>query len=697
MTDIRAISLFGKKKYAETFPSVPVLYEKDFFAKFNAYVLHLPLNEEMTWGGNLNIFEESVLRLLALGNFDAAALNHHLCLPMELVKFILRRLMEQGYISDSGTIAEAGRTYLGTRDSKPISRITPVFALARQDTGEILPVLFQREEVHNAFYENGALRYGSAGKETTIRGKLLSFDKGAKSKRQNILTQNEIRSFVRRYNRTADAPIRIPNNIHIESSSESPIFLHIKVILQEGNIEGVLTSAGNSYHSPNLLSYAQVISNDLVVQMKKDAVSYHEKDSNTTQSKSSGRYAKLSACLKKKEFSDGAAYNSIDEMHETYNREERSVRTLTAAVEWALAYHLREITVPESVLLCLKGQMPKANAQMLFAMAKNAGIPYVDSHPRLFSNVSYPRLVECLNGGEPSLDVVLPVAAGVSMRRGDSLLRAALDAVGKIEKNRQEAPKDGQEITTFAPMPEDGLAFIERLSSYGKAIRHGEGWNPKEGDTVERIHESVTAFAKTLLPAFRDGNKSEEYTRQKGSASQRRLNAEVSIMEDVGEEVYGGLQPKIRGLLLHVAKSQDEWSDVSLVDFMDNLSAILEKVLASRIDPKHTEKNIEIVLRRLGERNALPNGLSKVSPHYYQMAASGRGKPTLGANVLAWAGSLSEEELVSAIDAEMFVVADEVAGKRGHGAGALELDAEDVHKLRDRVLGIVKWLEERQQ
>lgn len=673
MDDVRAISLFGKRSYSDLFPNIPLLDEKNFFVLFDYFTFHLPIVENWQQNRELNLFEESVLRMLSIGNYDSESLAENLCLPADLVSLILTSLESKAYISNSKTITPKGIAYIGDGLASNAAALTPVYVLVRRDSGEILPTFFSRKVLaKTAIFDRDSKRVnvtiGSAGNEETFSHRYII---GKSSHQRKNLTQAEIRAVIKRHNNSSEHPIYIPKETHIEYSFEGSIFVHAKFILQEGYIDNMLSSLGNSYHSPLVLEYALNCYPGLRAKIMQGAVSHMENNNENKKKNFSANYGMLRKCLSAA--NGHRDYDNVDEFNENRADDAQTIRNLSTAVEWALAYHIRKIGVPNTLTMTLKAQTPQQNGTMLQEMAELAGLPHVKKHRNLFSYVSYANFSTWHDGGEPSLALLLPIAAGVARRRSDSPLIPAILALGKHEA------------------VDDGLALIDRLANYGKAVRHGEKWIPTVGDTVSGLKSAVLTFVDILLPDYHNTGQDEKPPDRSGSASQRRLNAEVKVIENMGEFTFYGLQADVRRLMLEstmLAENEDVVATITAI------SSVFEKEFFYKFNLQKGEPDLKQIQERLRQRNALPHGLANVSPTYYENTLNGK-KSTLGASFLAWIGSLSDDSLDAVVKENIPNIVNNLAGMRGHGTGSLKVDMADVRTMQTEMFRIVKWLEEK--
>ena len=670
--DDHAISLFGRKSYSEFFPNIPLMYERDYFVLFDYFTIHLPITGNWQKNRELNLFEESVLRMLGIGNYDTSSLSEILCLPVDLVSFILTRLEKKEYVSGTKIITEKGSAYISGASASSSADLTPVYALVCRDSGEILPMLYPRTSMARRAESNRESRkvnvtIGSAGNEETLSYPYIVFKQNHNHKR---LTNAEIHSLIRRHNNASEHSIYVPNDIRIEYSFEGSVFVHTKFILQEGYIDNMLSSVGNSYHSPAVLKYSMNGYPDLCSRIKKDAVSHMNDAGNKRARQSTGRYSMLHKYLGSK--SGDKDYSNIDELNENRADDTQIIRNLATAVEWSLSYHLREVGIPDTLVSTLKAQTPQQNGTMLMEMAELAGLPYTKRHKNFFSYVSYSNFSSWNEGGEPSLSLLLPIAVGVARRRSDSLLIPAIVSVGSTHGG-------------------DGLAFMAKLVEYGKMARHGEKLILTGGDTVQSLRNTVITFVSTLLPNYKNKGEELSATLIYGSASQRKLNAEVKVMEALGDFVFYGLSDNVRRLLIESVRLSETDDPVAMVT---TLSAALEKYFLSHFNPQKCEPSMQNLFVRLRTKVALPEGLIKVSRTFYNKAIHGE-KSTLGASLLAWVGCLDDDALDLVKQKNVLEIVTDIAAMRGHGAGSINLTADDVRAAQIKVFDIVKWLEEK--
>lgn len=684
MDKVKVISLFGNNHYSDIFPSIPVLYETTRFVQFDAFALHLPVigPGSRQAGGELNIFELTMLRMLAAGRFSPQKIAEELCLPPDFTAAVLAGLRERGYLTDQNIVSEIGSGYLGKKpggnpyDTKSFPKTT-FYVPVRRDTGEVIPVLFERDalETGEADFSGHRLTiwHGSAGKEEAIQGRMITV-KRVHQKRG--LDQKEIRKIIRLYNKYSGQYMNIPADQFIESSFESNIsgiFVQMKFVVQMGDVKYILASEGVRDHSTRYLDYMRDIYNQRInknfdAEILRSALNYTEKGgTNGKEPGGSYKYQKIrDNLIKLPKHSDAA---NMDEQTEYKEEENRSIREYLSAMEWALDAYLRRIGIPDSLCQILQAQGGAANAELLFEMGKQAGIYGMETVKPLFLNVSFAAFTNWQKRGEPSLRLLFPLACGLQLRKPECTFAEAVGAMG--------------------------TAMVLRLSKYAASVRHNERLQLEKGDTIDTLYGAVHRFVKTLLPDYESDGTERLQKQAAGNASERWIAKEVWLRDQLGDDLYTMLPEELKKSLRET--SDDDlrmvMEETALVPgFILSLSSALEKEFQRIIHRPAAVKEIGFVQARLRGISALPSGLARVNPVRYQAAASGK-KSTLGAYALVWAGTLSDEGLENASKAFVLAKVDEIAGARGHGTGAEDFRKEDLEKLRSNTIDVIRYLE----
>lgn len=252
---IKAVTFFRLQTYRNSFPQIPALAEANYFLQFNAYEIFLP--QIIQPQDTLNIFELSVLKFQALGNFSAEELAAKLCLKADFIKFILARLIELGLLDKNRAITDAGREFLGEKVDACNQNIVPYLLLMARDSGDILPAFFPRDNLLDAqlnkpFVE---LTFGSTGKARILKGRPVFVKE--QFRHAATLPQDKIRAALQVFNRNNPNKIFVESGVHIQSTYTQPDYLHVKAVLQDGFVNHLVASDGLQSHSDFLRLYLE--------------------------------------------------------------------------------------------------------------------------------------------------------------------------------------------------------------------------------------------------------------------------------------------------------------------------------------------------------------------------------------------------------------------------------------------------------
>ena len=107
MAKPKVISLIRADKIDNIFLNTAIIGRPaDIFIQCASYDLKIPTN--IRESRSLDIFEETILRMLSVKKCTVSELADVMCLEKDLVNFILIRLQEKGLLEDKFTISEAG-------------------------------------------------------------------------------------------------------------------------------------------------------------------------------------------------------------------------------------------------------------------------------------------------------------------------------------------------------------------------------------------------------------------------------------------------------------------------------------------------------------------------------------------------------------------------------------------------------------
>ncbi len=664
---IKAITLFRNTPYRNLFPQIPALAEKDYFLQFNGYEVFLPQRNQRQEA--LNIFERSVLKFKGLGNFSTEELTDKLCLQSDFIKFVVIRLTELGLLDANGRITDEGRTFLGEKLTARTDNIVPYLLPVTRDTGEIFPAFFTRENQVAGELDKPTIQisFGSTGKAQTLKGRSVFVKEQVR--RTQTLPQKDIREAVRKFNRNFDIRNRIfvENDAYIQASYIQPIYLHIKAVLQDGNVNYAVVSDGQSTHSEFLRQCLEKQNSNVLLNLQEFATKIHVNSDSSAPD--TGKYYEIRKLMR---WEDTAA-TSVDEFEQATERQNRQLENLPKAIEWALQYHLLKYPPSPQLIRTLALQTPEENFVTLNGFAAQLGLQYAQKLPYFFKGISGDAVKTCMTTNNPTLIPLLAVNIATAVRVADSNLLRALKVL----------PED------------DEFGFLQRLDSYGKKLRHENKRNLQANDTPESLRGNVLKFIKALLP---DYDNPAAVAADLSNASQQKVNAQIAVIRRLGEETFMNLPPDVQKLTLKISPDKIGGQIPVPVEFITTLSMILEKILLRKLkkfpaEISQTKSEIIARLAKAGNSTAL----ATVGENFFHRACR-RETATLGAYALAYMATLSDVRFDNFAANKLPELCAAVAKYRGHANNiSLVLDERELFTLRDKVFDAIKFLEEDEQ
>ena len=104
----KVISVCKTDKFENRFLNISKMKKPlDIFLECKSYDLEIPIKGKAK--RELDIFEETILRMVLLKKCLIPELAETLCLKKDLVNFIILRMIESGLLDDNQTVSEKGR------------------------------------------------------------------------------------------------------------------------------------------------------------------------------------------------------------------------------------------------------------------------------------------------------------------------------------------------------------------------------------------------------------------------------------------------------------------------------------------------------------------------------------------------------------------------------------------------------------
>ena len=173
---MKVLSFFQDRSYADMFPYLDILREKNIFIEVGYYSLRIPVKHENTAMSSVDIFAETVMRLLALDrHYTEKQIADKMCVDTDFIRCILSRLRGQGAIDSANKIlqnavssADSGQNL---NNSAPEQHMHAFFIKA---TGDFLSCLTKKLEYEDARFSDNdkkvTILRGTSGRVRTVTG-----------------------------------------------------------------------------------------------------------------------------------------------------------------------------------------------------------------------------------------------------------------------------------------------------------------------------------------------------------------------------------------------------------------------------------------------------------------------------------------------------------------------------------------------
>lgn len=673
----KVISLFKLDKFENRFLNVQMIGKPvDFFVECKSYDMEIPVNSKRK--KELDIFEETILRMVNIKKCSPAELADVLCLKKDLVNFILIRLKESGILEDNQTLSERGKEILDLQENirSEVKYIQGKLFVIKK-TGLILPYIhvgeFQSESVDEFNPSSITLGYGSAGKYKRVYGRCLrnsDYEKRADSRIDTRVLKRTIKSF----NKIALAQnkeiIDLNEEYGISSSSGDNIYFHLQAVIQEGNIDEVMFSDGFVSNIDGMLNYVNTENYELLKDIKARAVDMVIGTNNEGEKKEyiPQKYKEIhklyhNACshMSTKSY-DGA---TIDEKKDIDEDKRQIVIDCYYMLEWAFYYYTIKNRISEQMMNLFKSKSVASNAETLISIATSIGIEelVVRKSQNLFWHLDSGKIYSVYNYQSPQLYVSLPLAIVEAKENCDSKIHTLIQRDGSF------------------------LEFINLLNSHCGNLRHDSDSDAIDMNATEVLNETLRIISILLPDIAFDGV---GIGKMISHVSEARLLAQVYLEKVLGSIYFTSMS---KGL-------QSEWIKISPDKKLDQLPEpyeyvmIISRILEAELLDANREfgdgkkmsqdKALEIITKRYGGN--IPKSFSMVGNRNYEKAIRNQ-KASLGASALVYFANEDKTRIEKLNEANFISVLDRIISLRGHGTTVvLNEDVKSLNILRDEVI-----------
>ncbi len=671
------ISLFADPEVWNVFPKDKILQSKDAFLKCDSYDVYLPILDGAE--KELNVFEETILRLAELNRIDMEKACQQLCLPSDFVHVILEHLRYKEYIDEDGRISERGRNYFGKGEENVKPRdnlqIRPCRVLVLKQTGEIMSQFFPAVDKIGIRAElekrKMTISYGSLGKPERVQGPIWTPKKGERRLR-NRIRQEEILRMVQEYNRQNPLnKVRLSTSDAIEIGMFEEVYLHVKMILQRGMINAVIVSDGRSFVNGVATQYAQKEQQEAIQALRKSAernIHIGKKAAVTF-----GKYSEVHSAME--QLVPVPEGESVDAIMQRAQIRSNNLISMHSALEWACAYVLRKWKISPRFLRSFQAGTSKQNQKILLRIATELGFSVEKDEESLLAGLDDLSMRQYQNC-DPNLRAVLPLMI-VSAKENSSC---------SLRKVAREMPHI--------------FHMFKRLSDT-KTLRHGNEKQEDDFNDYESIAIELRKFLKLALPDY-----ATEDTRnlavEQDDSSDIRLHAEENVDRLLGRAVYERFGDYMQSDIRELALTADAQNEMEPVRFVDCLYKVEESYLRShteaiRVFERNQKKELlQYLISVAREKQSdyeMPIELSTVGDNFIEMVVRHK-NGTLGAYTLVFFGNLAESRL-NGLDLPFILqMIAETLRYRKHGNNVcLQLTKEKMDAMRDEVFAVLKELE----
>lgn len=675
----KVISVFQTDKFESRFLNVPMIGKPvDFFVECKSYDLEIPVNGKSK--RKLDIFEETVLRMVDLKKCSIGELADILCLKKDLVNFILIRLIESGLLENNQTVSEKGKEMLNTQAQvrNEVEYLQGKLFVIKK-TGLILPYIhvgeFQSESVDDCDASTITLGYGSAGNYHKVRGRCLR-NSDYERRVDSILETRVLRKSIKTFNKLAlvrnMSTIDLCEEYGISSSAGDNIYFHLQAAVQEGNVDEVMFSDGFVSNIDGMMDYVRQENPDMLNDIKSRAVDMtifiSGDERRTYKSQKYQEIYQLYENAYSHISSNGYEEATIDERTDINEGKKQIIIDCYYMIEWGFYYYTRKNPLSESMLDLIKQRSFTANAKTLMQFANNIGLQYSNRCSNMFSHVDGNKIHGVYNYNSPKLYVCLPLAIAEAKENSNSDIHVL------IQKDR------------------GFLKFINYLNDNCGDLRHDAEADAIDMDADEILQKTKKILC-TILPELNLGEDNLE-KKQTSDISQARLLGQVSLEKKFGSICFTAMSTGLKNEWIKISPDKKGNQLPDSREYVEVLYRILQAELIeanSDFKGKHRLSKTDAI-EKLEQRykGRIPKSFSKVGEGYYSQSTQGE-KSTLGAEALVYIANVDETLVEKLNEVHYVMVLDRVISLRGHGnMVALNENEQSLNGLRDEVIKLSK-------
>lgn len=595
---------------------------------------------------SLNAFEQVILKLLDAGSLiNANSLARETCIPIDLIKGVLLRLQDKGFIDENGRIisqedSDNRKTHLEN------DKFVTALIFRELVTGKILPYL------HLLNDENPLLKKEENEKKFRQIPKINTTET---PKSRDVI--NAIRTMKKRSDAFGEFN-KMPA-VALITVAEQPEFYYLDCPIAIQQSDGEFRIA-----DPFDIGFSLALERAFEQLLEKDE-NLEKWLKNWKQSLSNNGYEKQEVRTKEAFENDENLKRYpelIDNLRPTKNTSFRSISQIHASLEWALFYACIYRSF-ESVISELKFTSSSEHTERLERASKSIGL---ETKLDYFRGIKDGKLLN-FKEGKAELETLLAIA----------ILQAEQD---------------------FShPMRQIAISHLNALTRFSEIKKKRD--KEKHGATNKTLSDFELSDDKfmreiihLLLPNVKFSDTPNIASMNKDVRADILFDARAIIQNEFGFKVFNQFGVNLQNNLIH---AESFWicckdGDDALI-FVSDIYAIMQSVFehwfAGKLSPeiKDTDFIIEVEnkLKNAGGYKTLPECLRTVKPTTIRQSLQGSSS-TLGACVIAFLLLVDDEILTLILNNHPSFIdnLEEIIIKRGHGNTPIKMPKSEIQNLR---------------